>query len=57
MYESAVDDPGKRAHDMAVYHSQNTHYDLLVRDGSRLALLGLIAGSMVEEESGTSSQE
>ena len=35
---------GKWAPDMALYHSDNTHYDLLVKDDSRLALLGLLAG-------------
>ena len=28
---------------MALYHSDNTHYDLLVKDDSRIALLGLLA--------------
>ena len=31
--------------DMALYHSDDSHYDLLVEDDSRLAHLGLIAGS------------
>ena len=30
--------------DMALYHSKDTHYDLLVKDDSRLAKLGLLAG-------------
>ena len=34
---------GKWAPDMALYHSDNTHYDLLVKDDSRIALLGLLA--------------
>ena len=29
---------------MALYHSYDAHYDLLVKDDSRLALLGLLAG-------------
>ena len=28
--------------DMLLYHSDNNHYDLLVEDNSRLAVLGLI---------------
>ena len=28
--------------DMFLYHSQDNHYDLLVKDDSRLALLGLL---------------
>jgi hypothetical protein len=32
------------APDMALYHSDNTHYDLLVKDDSRNALLGLLLG-------------
>ena len=31
--------------DMALYHSDDSHYDLLVEDDSRLAHLGLLAGS------------
>ena len=37
---------GKCIPDMAVYHKDETHFDLLVRDDSRLALLGLLAGSL-----------
>ena len=33
---------GKWAPDMSLYHSDNTHYDLLVKDDSRVALLGLL---------------
>ena len=35
---------GKLIPDMALYHSSENHYDLLVKDDSRLALLGLLAG-------------
>ena len=45
---------GKWTPDMALYHSDNTHYDLLVKDDSRLALLGLLAGmkdnKVIEED-------
>ena len=30
--------------DMSVYHNDNIHYDLLVKDDSRIALVGLVAG-------------
>ena len=36
---------GKLIPDMVLYHSQDTHYDLLVKEDSRLALLGLLAGA------------
>ena len=35
---------GKWVPDMHLYHSENIHFDLLVKDDSRLALLGLLAG-------------
>ena len=36
---------GKWIPDMALYHCDDTHYDLLVKDDSRLALLGILAGA------------
>ena len=36
---------GKYIPDIALYHSDNTHYDLLVKEDSRLALLGFLAGA------------
>ena len=39
---------GKWIPDMALYHCDETHYDLLVKDDSRLALLGLLAGAKEE---------
>ena len=44
MVGSAEERLGRLVHDMALYHSLDTHYDLLVRSDSRLALLGLLAG-------------
>ena len=41
---------GKFIPDMALYHNNETHFDLLVSDDSRLALLGLLAGIGNEEE-------
>ena len=41
---------GKWIPDMALYHSDDTHYDLLVKDDSRLALLGILAGADEEGE-------
>jgi hypothetical protein len=35
---------GKLIPDMALYHTSENHYDLLVKDNSRLALLGLLPG-------------
>ena len=32
--------------DMALYHSDESHFDLLVKEDSRLALLGLLAGAV-----------
>ena len=40
---------GKWIPDMALYHSHEMHYDLLVKDDSRLALLGLLAGMSNDE--------
>ena len=40
---------GKYIPDMALYHCHNTHYDLLFKDDSRLAVLGFVAGSVEEE--------
>ena len=40
---------GKWVPDMALYHSEDTHFDLLVKDDSRLALLGLLAGSVKDD--------
>ena len=31
--------------DMALYNLKNTHYDLLVKDDSRIAVLGLLGGA------------
>ena len=39
---------GKWLPNMALYHCEDNHFDLLVKDDSRLALLGLVAGSMEE---------
>ena len=39
---------GKWIPDMALYHSEESHYDLLVKDDSRLAPLGLLAGAQEE---------
>ena len=36
---------GKLIPDMALYHNLDSHYDLLVKDDSRLAFLGLLAGA------------
>ena len=36
---------GKWAPDMALYHSFDTHYDLLVKEDSRLAQMGLLGGA------------
>ena len=35
---------GKWVPDMSLYHSYETHYDLLIKDDSRIALVGLLAG-------------
>ena len=46
---------GKLVPDMALYYSLDTHYDLLVRNDSRLALLGMLAGvddELISEPSG-----
>ena len=43
MISEAESKLGKLMPDMALYHSDQTHYDLLVKDDSRLALLGLLA--------------
>ena len=40
---------GKWVPDMALYNQDQTHYDLLVRDDSRIALLGLLARGQKEE--------
>ena len=37
---------GKCLPDMALYQRDETHFDLLVKDDSRLALLGLLAGAV-----------
>ena len=39
---------GKWIPDMFLYHSSQCHYDLLVKDDSRLALLGVLAGAVSE---------
>ena len=36
---------GKHIPDMALYHNEDTHFDLLVKDDSRVAQLGLLAGA------------
>ena len=36
---------GRFLPDVALYHMFETHYDLLVEDDSRIAVLGLLAGS------------
>ena len=41
---------GKWIPDMALYNQDQTHYDLLVKDDSRIALLGLLAGCNNEEK-------
>lgn len=44
---------GKFVPDMALYHSNDTHFDLLVSDDSRLALLGFLLGTendVIEEK-------
>ena len=43
---------GKLIPDIALYHSFETHFDLLVKNDSRLALLGLLAGSAKEDSQG-----
>ena len=53
---------GKHIPDMALYHNEDTHFDLLVKDDSRLAQLGLLAGAkttiqMDEEEDNEDWQE
>ena len=47
---------GKCVPDIALYHRDETHFDLLVRDDSRLALLGLLAGSVDIEPSEDSNK-
>ena len=42
---------GKWAPDMALYHCDDIHYDLLVKNESRIALLGLLAGKKDESSS------
>ena len=37
---------GKMIPDIALYYLDNTHFDLLVKDDSRVALLGLLAGAV-----------
>ena len=46
---------GNSVPDMALYHSEDTHYDLLVRDDSRLAKMGLLAGIVKKKGSRKSS--
>ena len=41
---------GKYIPDMALYHCYDSHYDLLVKDDSRLALLGFVAGAGQQED-------
>ena len=41
---------GKWVPDMALYHNEDSHFDLLVKDHSRLALLGLLAGTCQEND-------
>ena len=48
---------GKWVPDMVLYHSSGVHYDLLVKDDSRLALLGLMAGSVAPNEGAEVSDE
>ena len=40
---------GQWVPDVALYHSHETHFDLLVKDDSRIALLGLLAKSQTVE--------
>ena len=40
---------GKYIPDMALYHCYDSHYDLLVKDDSRIALLGFVAGADQDE--------
>ena len=40
---------GDWAPDMFLYHSSNTHYDLLVNETSRIAQMGLLAGATVND--------
>ena len=47
---SAEQDLGKVVPDMFLYHSNETHYDLLVRNDSRLAALGPLAGVVLDNE-------
>ena len=47
---------GKCVPDIALYHRDETHFDLLVRDDSRLELLGLLAGSVDIEPSEDSNK-
>ena len=42
---------GKWFPDMALYYCYNTHYDLLVKEDSRIALVGLVAGKDLAEQS------
>ena len=44
---------GKWAPDMALYHCDDTHFDLLVKDNSRIALLGLLGGIAQSKYDGT----
>ena len=41
---------GRFIPDMFLYHNEDTHYDLLVKSVSRLALLGLLAGATDKTE-------
>ena len=50
MVQTAEIQFGKWVPDMALYHSENSHFDLLVKDDSRLALLSLLAGTMGEKD-------
>ena len=47
---------GKCVPDIALYHRDETHFDLLVGDDSRLELLGLLAGSVDIEPSEDSNK-
>ena len=40
---------GKPVPDMYLYNYDDSYYDLLVKDDSRIALLGLVAGSFPEK--------
>ena len=52
MVTDSVNIVGKHIPDMALYHNEDTHFDLLVKDNSRIAVLGLLAGAIEDNNKG-----